>query len=174
MYKKWIYILFLLFLEPVFALEPYSPEWVMYFQNYVVNRQANQSVIFNALNLSDEQRKQFLKITKQDDIIYKKEFENLLKESYQLENLQTKKVFYGDILKQKKNIKLYVKQIRKIAKQEDKELRKILTREQRSKYSMIKKLERHDLKQEIHSFDYYKKNPQLTRFGDEKLYFKNK
>ena len=169
--NKNITIVFIIFfiIQTAYCAEPYSPEWVMYFQNYVVNRQANESVIFNALNLSDEQRVEFLKIINRDDVYYKNIFDELLKESYKLQSLHEAGAGYGEIVSQKNILKSYGREIKKIARQENRDLKHILTRSQRAKYSMIKKLERHDLKTDLHAPDYFKKNPQMHSFGDPKL-----
>ncbi len=56
----------------------------------------------------------------------------------------------------------------------EKEFKKHLTRAQRSKLSMIKKLARLERKRLKHKKNYYVKNPQMQKFGDECMFdFKN-
>ena len=59
--------------------------------------------------------------------------------------------------------------IEKLLNEENKIFKKSLTREQRSKYSMIKKLEEKDYKEAAHKKDYYKSNPKMVPFGDPKF-----
>ncbi len=49
----------------------------------------------------------------------------------------------------------------------EKEFKKSLTRQQRSKYSMIKKIMRLECKKNKYKKNYYAKNPQMQQFGDE-------
>lgn len=62
-----------------------------------------------------------------------------------------------------KNLK---KDIKNLQKQETKEFKKCLNHDQRSKYSMIKKLERKARKNSLHKKNYYKSNPQMRPFGN--------
>ena len=49
----------------------------------------------------------------------------------------------------------------------EKEFKNILTRQQRSKYLTIKKIMKREAKKSKHPKNYYTKNPQMQRFGDE-------
>ncbi len=165
---KIVFIFFIL-TQSVALSAPMSPDWVMYFQNYVINRQSNRAVIYNALNLTDEQRIKYKQITEKDDAYYKKYFDELVCQTFELKALKEAKAPIGETYEQKRIVKKITRDIKKISRQEDRELKKILTRKQISKYSMIKKLERHDLKKEYHPKDYYKYNKQMQFFGDPRL-----
>lgn len=59
-----------------------------------------------------------------------------------------------------------IKQIIKISKSEDKEVKKILDKRQKTRYRIIRHLERKSLKNNIKTKDYYKSNPRMSIFGD--------
>ena len=59
---------------------------------------------------------------------------------------------------------IYNRQPDKNLIKKNKELNKILTKEQRAKYSMIRKLQKDDFKKK--EKDYYKSNPKLPKFGN--------
>ena len=115
----------------------------------------DKSVIYNSLNLTEEQRAQYEQITKKYTPQYSQKIKEIITEnSKQNPN---------------KNItKKIEKEIHIISQNEDKELKTILNRLQRAKYRQIKHLENHDLKKEKHLPNYYKLNPQMTPFGNPK------
>ena len=74
-----------------------------------------------------------------------------------------------EIARQKKVVKNTKKDIENLLKEENKLYKKSLTREQRSKYNMIKKLEEKDYKEAANKKDYYKSNTKMVPFGDPKF-----
>lgn len=90
----------------------YSSNWVYFYQDDEMLKSANDIVIYNALNLSENQRI---------------------------------------------DIREY-----------NQDLKSILTRSQKPKYSMIKRLERQNKKRPRNPDKYYKFNPLLHQFGDVK------
>ena len=73
--------------------------------------------------------------------------------------------YHKEILEQKKVIKNIKKDISKLLSEEDKEFKKCLTNEQKTKYKTIQKLQKHDLKKEINREKIYKANPQMEEFA---------
>lgn len=59
-----------------------------------------------------------------------------------------------------------IKQIIKISKSEDKEVKKFLDKRQKARYRIIRHLERKSLKNSLKTKDYYKSNPRMSIFGD--------
>ena len=58
--------------------------------------------------------------------------------------------------------------LKKLSKQEEKELKQILDKRQKAQFRIIKHLERQDIKRNIKEKDYYKSNPRMSVFGDLK------
>ena len=145
-----------------------APKEALLYKQHIMHLQRERAVVYNALDLTDEQIK-----TKEDCAalnaqIYETKFNELIKESYTLKALTLANVDSCEINQQKKIVKNLRQEIDKIFREEDKTFKKCLTREQRSKYSMIKKLERKDYKASKHSKDYYKSNPRMRQFGNPK------
>ncbi len=64
------------------------------------------------------------------------------------------------------NKKIDTKAINKISQQENKDIKKILDRRQKHIFSLIRHLERQDIKRALKEKDYYKSNPRMSVFGD--------
>jgi len=90
----------------------YCSHWVDFFQSENENNLSDEIVLFNALNLTDEQRVR--------------------------------------------------------VREGNENLKKVVVRKQKPKYSMIKRLERQNKKRPHNPDKYYKTNPQLHQFGDPK------
>ena len=135
---------------------------------YAHHVQKNRATVYNALNLSDDQIKLREDLLKENSPIYNRKFKELNKESHKLKALKGAGASDKEIARQKKVVKNTKKDIKKLMNEENKIFKKSLTREQRSKYSMIKKLEEKDYKNASHKKDYYKSNPKMVPFGDPK------
>lgn len=92
----------------------------------------------NTLQLTPEQVSQFEYIVE----IYNNKYDDLLKNN----------IKFGDI--------------RRISKQEDREIKQILDKRQRKRFNLIRHLERFDLNKGFKEKDYYKLNPRMSVFGD--------
>ena len=71
----------------------------------------------------------------------------------------------GKSLQQKQNCTK--KEIKAIVKNENKQFKKILDRQQRSKLKMIQKLQKKSINDLDNKKDYYKSNPKMRPFGQK-------
>lgn len=121
--------------------------------------------ISNALALTEEQTKCKIEITKK----YSAELNCKLKEFYEtnckLKALNASKASKEAIAEQEENLKRIKNEISDIVSNENKEFKKILDHQQRSKLRMIQKLERKAVKSCKNQKDYYKSNPKMRPFG---------
>lgn len=74
--------------------------------------------------------------------------------------------YITEVFNEKYKNSINIKQIIKISKSEDKEVKKILDKRQKTRYRIIRHLERKSLKNSIKTKDYYKSNPRMSIFGD--------
>ena len=162
-------LLFLIFVyctsQSAFA-ECCCPPHCMDYKQYIKKIQSERAVVYNALNLTDEQLKVREDIFKENSCLYDEKFKNLMVESYKLKALKCAHAGEYEISKQKKVVKNIKKDINKLIKKENKIFEKCLTGEQKAKYSMIKKLERKDFRKVCKEKDYRKANPKLHPFGN--------
>lgn len=93
---------------------------------------------YNALQLSKDQISQFEYITE----TYNNKYSEIIKNNGTTEN------------------------IRRLSKQEDREIEKFLDKHQKKRYKVIRHLERFDIKKSFKEKDYYKLNPRMGIFGD--------
>ncbi len=152
-----------------FKKEDYPQEALRY-KKYIMQLQMDRATVYNALNLTDEQIQLKEKLVNENAPIYEEKFDQLIKESLKLKVLEEANASSSDIKSQKKVIKKIKKEIEKIVEKENKTFTKSLTSLQRTKYNLIKKLEKNDYKQAEHRKDYYKSNPQMRPFGDPAKY----
>lgn len=145
-----------------------APQDALMYKQHMLRLQRERAVVYNALDLTDEQIKTKEDCTALNAQVYETKFNELIKESYTLKALTLANLDSSEINQQKKTVKNLKREIDKIFTEEDKTFKKCLTREQRSKYSMIKKLERKDYKASKHQKDYYKSNPRMRQFGNPK------
>ncbi|MBR6098126.1 Spy/CpxP family protein refolding chaperone [bacterium] len=124
---------------------------------------AERNTIYNALNLTPEQ------IQKKDEIEKKRyealepELKNLCLSRKKLKDLETtKSADTKTINAAQKEVNSARKEIKSISNKYDKEFKKILTSAQKSKYNMIRKLKRADLKKLEQKNT---KKPDLRPFG---------
>lgn len=148
--------------------EIYCQKSVKQFKNYIQKVQRERATIYNALNLTEAQIIEREELVKENTPIYEEKFQELTKESYTLKALKGAKAGDKEINAQKKVVKNIKNDIEELINKEDKAFKKCLTREQRSKYAMIKKLERKEYKKLTHQKDYYKSNPKMVPFGNPK------
>lgn len=152
-----------------FIKETY-PQEAMRYKKYVMQKQMERATVYNALNLTDEQIQLKECLIQENSPLYEQKFDELMKASCKLQALEDANASAAEINSQKRIIKKTKKDIEKIVKKENKTFKKSLTSLQRSKYNMIKKLEKNDYKEAQHRKDYYKSNPQLRPFGDPARY----
>ncbi len=153
--------------EGIIKCNRYScPEEIKSYREYIDWIQAERAIVYNALNLSDEQIEIYEQMMKESVPCYENEYNKLLKECYKLKAMQTAKANECDILRQKRVVQRLKNSLEKSFEKSTKSFRKCLTMQQRAKYSMIKKLAHDDVKKASHKKDYYKKNPQMRPFGN--------
>lgn len=138
----------------------------MRYKKFVEYVQQERAVIYNALNLTEEQVqfREFLLL--QNNPLYKEKLNEFVKQSYKLQALKKIDACEFEIFKQKRVVQKIRNEIEKLLNEENKCFKKVLNHEQNSKYSMIRKLERRDFRRALHQKDYYKSNPEMRPFGD--------
>lgn len=142
------------------------PKEAVRYKNYIKQLQQDRAVVYNALNLTDDQIKLREDLIKEYSPYYDQKLDELLKESFRVQALECADADRSEINCHKKNIKNIKKDIERCIKQENKTFTKSLTSLQRSKYKLIKKLEKNDFDEEARRKDYYKSNPQMVPFGN--------
>lgn len=143
-----------------------SNDSVMSYGEYIRRLQYERAVVYNALNLSDEQIQIYEDMIATQAPYYERAFKELLKEDAKLKALKTSKAGECEVLKQRRVVKKLKNNLEKQFDRNTKSFKKCLNSQQRAKYSMIKKLQHDDIKKAAHKKDYYKANPQLSRFGN--------
>ncbi len=144
-----------------------SCECVKLYKKYVMYIQRNRAIVYNALNLTDEQIKAREEILAENEPLFNEKFDELEKEYARLSALKKSQTDEFDICRQKHIIKKIQKQIECLTDKENKAFCKCLTREQRSKYKKIEKLAYRDYKNDCKKKkDYYKSNPKMRPFGN--------
>ena len=139
------------------------------YQKYIARIERNRAAVYNALNLTQEQIKTREDLIRENNPIYDCKFEELIKESSRLKALKLAGASQRELNRQKRVVKCIKNNIDDLLDKENNAFKKCLTKEQRSKYTMIKKLERDDYKKSFkHKQDYYKSNPQMHFFGNPK------
>lgn len=136
------------------------------YQNYINKIKRERATVYNALDLTDEQIQKQEEIVKQNAPIYEEKLEQLAKENKRLYTLKKANASNNEIAAQKKVVKKIKKDVQNLVEKENKAYKKCLTREQRSKYAMLKKLEIDDYKKLEHQKDLYKSNPKMRPFGN--------
>ena len=133
---------------------------------YMNRIQNERAVVSNAINLTEEQVRKREEMICKNNPLYEKKFEELLKESYKIKALRCACASECEIFQQKRVVNRIKREINSIVDEENRAFKKCLTRNQRAKFSMIKKLERQDIKALSHQKNYYKSNPQMRYFGN--------
>lgn len=135
------------------------------YKRFIRRVEHHRAVVYNTLNLTDEQIKTREEILKENTPIYEEKFERFIQETQRLKSLKAANAGEREINKQRHVVMNIKKDIDKTLDKENKTFRKCLTSEQRAKYDMITKLERHDFKRNLHRKDLHKSNPKMTEFG---------
>ncbi len=137
------------------------------YKEYIDWLQAERAIVYNALNLSDEQIQIYEQMMSESVPCFEQDYNKLVKECHKLNAMQTAKAGECDILRQKRVVQKLKNSLEKSFDKSTKPFRKCLTMQQRAKYGMIKKLAHDDVKKASHKKDYYKANPQMRPFGNE-------
>ena len=137
------------------------------YKDYIDRLQVERAIIYNALNLSDEQIQIYEQMMSESVPCFEQDYNKLVKECHKLNAMQTAKAGECDILRQKRVVQKLKNSLEKSFDKSTKPFRKCLTMQQRAKYGMIKKLAHDDVKKASHKKDYYKANPQMRPFGNE-------
>ena len=147
-----------------------APQEAAKYKKYIKHVEQERATVYNALNLTDEQIQIRENLIKENAPLYEQKFDSLIKESFKLKALRCANVSERELAKQRRVIKKIRNSIDDMLEKENKCFEKSLTRQQRSKYSMIKRLERLDYKRDAKRKDYYKSNPQMVPFGNPRPY----
>ena len=138
---------------------------VLQYKKLVMQEKKDRATVYNALNLTPEQIEKKENLLCENNDKLEDMFSQLVTESYKLSLMEQVNAPNCEILKQKKIVNNLKNDINCITKKEDKQFKKILNHNQKSKYAMIKKLEKRDSKRDCRQKDYYKSNPGLVPFG---------
>ena len=125
--------------------------------------------ISNALQLTDEQARLRDELVKNNSQILNEKFYNLYLEKKDLKLLKFENASAQVIKEKENNVKIICDEIGDIIKQENKDYKKILDHQQRSKLRMIEKLQRKTLKDSKKQKDYKKYNPKMREFAPKKV-----
>lgn len=136
----------------------------MQYANYINKIKKERATISNALQLSEEQSKKRMDLILNTNKCLNEKLSSLYSENLKLRILQSSKNT-EETKKQEQCIKNIEKEINDIISDENKEFKKILNHEQRSKLRMIQKLQRKAEKDAKHKKDYYKSNPKMRQFA---------
>ena len=136
-----------------------------FYKNFADEVKKERSAVSNALQLTKEQAKCRVEITRKHSAELDEKFHTLYDENLKLKALKAEKATKSAIKAQEKNINCVKKEIKKIVEEENSEFKKILDREQRAKLRMIQKLERKAMK--CTQKDYYKSNPKMRQFAPQ-------
>lgn len=136
------------------------------YKRFIMDIQAERAVVYNALNLTVEQIEYRECLREETSTELNLLFDRLVNESIRLKAMKCAKVCVRDFSCQKRLVKNIQKEIKSIVDAENKKFKKCLNHNQRSKFSMIKRLERRDYRKECNRKDYLKSNPQLKVFGN--------
>lgn len=128
-----------------------------------------RDTIYNALNLTQEQVKCKNEIEKNRYIELEPALQKLCLEIKQLKDLKARCADKKTICEHEKKLNCTRKEIQHISAKYDKQFMAILTNDQRSKYSMIRKLKRNDLKKLRKIQEKGRKPSDLRPFGEKVL-----
>lgn len=136
------------------------------YKRFIMDIQAERAVVYNALNLNLAQIEYRECLREETSEQLNLLFEKLVNESIRLKAMRSTNSCAKEIFLQTKVVKNIQKDIKSVVDTENNKFKKCLNRDQRSKFSMIKRLERRDYKKECNKKDYLKSNPQLKVFGN--------
>ncbi len=144
-------------------------------QNYnysyqlLVRIKKQREILYNALNMTQEQIKCKNEIDKKRYAELEPALEKLCLEDKKFKDLKQRCADKKTLKQQEKGLNSARKNIQEISAKYDKEFYKILTHNQRSKYSMIRKLKRDDLKKYRKVQEKGRKPSDLKPFGENVL-----
>lgn len=138
-----------------------------YSYQLLIRIKKQREILYNALNLTQQQVKCKNEIDKKRYAELKPALEKLCLESKNLKDLKARCASKKTIKKQEKELNKARKNIQEISAKYDKEFDKILTRNQRNKYSMIRKLKKDDLKKYRKIQEKGRKPSDLRPFGEK-------
>ena len=157
--KKFILVMSIL----LFANQCFADEIVPAGQSFAEQIQKERAAVANALQLTDEQAKCHMNIVRKNQAVLNEKYRTLYDENLKLKTMKAEKVSKSSINSQIKKINSIKKEIKDIVESENKQIKKILDRDQRAKLRMIQKLERNSMNE--CPKDYHKRNPKLRHFG---------
>lgn len=139
-----------------------------FYKNYAEQVKKERCAVSNALQLTEEQTKCRIQIVKENSQLFEEKFRKLYQENIKLKALKFENASAEAIKLQEKNVNCIKKEINDIVEKENKDFKKILDHDQRSKLNMIQKLQRKSAKSCKNPKDYYKSNPKMRRFAPTK------
>ena len=136
-----------------------------FYKNYAESIKKERATVVNALQLNDEQVQKRNELMCENSILLEAKYKNLYRETKKLNDLKTQKAKLKEINTQEKNVTSIKKEINTIVKNENKQFKKILDRQQRAKLKTIQKLQRKSIRDLDNQKDYYKSNPKMRYLG---------
>lgn len=136
-----------------------------FYKNFADQVKKERSAISNALQLSEEQAKCRVELIRENSAVLEEKFRTLYEENIKLKTLKAQNASREAIKAQQKNVNCVKKEIKAVIDKENKDFKKILDHEQRSKLNMILKLERKSVKSCQNPKNYYKSNPKMRPFA---------
>lgn len=134
-------------------------------RNFADQVKKERAAVSNALGLTEEQAKVRVEMTRKNTVVLEEKFRTLYEENYKLKVLKAEKAAKNAIKVQQEKVNCIKKEIKAIVEQENKEFKKILDHQQRSKLRMIQKLQRKAMKEASKQKNYYKSNPKMRPFA---------
>lgn len=134
-------------------------------RNFADQVKKERAAVSNALGLTEEQAKVRVEMTRKNTVVLEEKFRILYEENYKLKVLKAEKAAKNAIKVQQEKVNCIKKEIKAIVEQENKEFKKILDHQQRSKLRMIQKLQRKAMKETSKQKNYYKSNPKMRPFA---------
>lgn len=141
-----------------------------FYKNFADQVRKERSAVSNALQLTEEQAKCRVELIRENSVVLEEKFRKLYDENLKLKALKAENASKEVIREQEKNINCVKKEINAVVDKENKDFKKILDRQQRSKLSMIQKLQRKSIKAARHPKNYYKSNPKMRPFAMPKKF----
>lgn len=131
-------------------------------------KQFNQrAVIYNVLNLTDEQAQQKEQIEKERYSALESKYDQLDQEVFVLRKLNAGNAQEKSVIHQQKVVKNIEKEINNTNKTYDKKINKILNHEQRCKFREIKHLQKRDLNHKLQAKKDPYKDKNMRVFGEK-------
>lgn len=156
--KKFLYIICIFIFCSAFTFgDKYSFENAILAQQYVENHRQNFAIVYNILNLEDDQILKTDEMMSKYDPKYDELSNKIIKETKKYEILKRNKIPQKETCTQKHIIKNLYSELNTVMKNETSEFMNVLNRKQRAKYHQIQHLEKHNYKQDLHPKKYMQK-----------------